>query len=75
MDSCVLTVSCDQTARLFTAVATAASGPGGHWCEIARPQVRGRQARCLLLQWKLVNALLLCPRNDCAMDRDLKWLC
>ncbi len=70
---CVLSVSADQTARVFTAVplphassssagssarsALLPSGgagrgePGGggaaraHWCEVARPQVRGRFSR------------------------------
>lgn len=33
--ACLLTVSGDQTARITTRLA------GGHWCEIARPQVHG----------------------------------
>lgn len=33
--ACLLTVSEDQTARMTTRLA------GGHWCEIARPQVHG----------------------------------
>ncbi|KAL4430983.1 hypothetical protein ABPG75_006239 [Micractinium tetrahymenae] len=33
--ACLLTVSTDQTARITTRLA------GGHWCEVARPQVHG----------------------------------
>lgn len=33
--ACLLTVSTDQTARITTQLA------GGHWCEVARPQVHG----------------------------------
>lgn len=33
--ACLLTVSADQTARITTRM------HGGHWCEIARPQVHG----------------------------------
>lgn len=40
--ACLLTVSADQTARLSTALA-----PGGHWCELARPQVHGHDFACV----------------------------
>ena len=39
-DTCLLTVSHDQTARVF------ASLPSGGWCEIARPQVVLSCANC-----------------------------
>ncbi len=37
---CLISASCDQTARMFTSVR-------GHWCEMARMQVHGHDFSCI----------------------------
>ncbi|BDA40643.1 Elongator complex protein 2 [Coccomyxa sp. Obi] len=38
--ACLQTVSEDQTSRIFTEC-------GGHWCEVARPQIHGHDFACM----------------------------